>query len=287
MKKTQKLLVGAHITIAAGYDQAISIAEDLGCSTLQIFTKSNRSWFGKKIDPQEIEKFYTALKNSSIKEVFVHCGYLVNLASKNEDIRKKSVQSLTEELMRCEELKIKYLVLHPGSHLGAGEQEGIQKIAFGLDEALSATQGNVMVLLETAAGQGSAVGATFESLKAIEDACTNKKNIGFCLDTCHIFAAGYDLRSKEVYEKTMNSFKKHIGLYKLKLIHLNDSKDVLGQKKDRHEFIGKGRIGKEGFRLILHDADLKKISKILETPVEKMEDYKKDLMTLEELAKEE
>lgn len=279
------MLLGAHVSIAGGFDKAVIRGENIGCDSIQIFTKSQRQWSAKKIDESQVKLFKKALSRSRIKAVVVHTAYLINLASPKKDTLEKSQKAFLEEMDRAETLGIPYLVHHPGAHLDVGEKKGIELIAEGLNISLSARRGyKVMPLLETTAGQGTNLGYKFEELVAIRDLLEEKEWVGVCLDTSHIFAAGYDIRTKDAYEKTMETFDEIIGLSLLKAVHLNDSKTDLGKRVDRHEHIGKGKIGLEAFSFLVNDERLKSIPGCLETPGSE-EDFKKNLQTLRTLLK--
>ncbi len=279
------MLLGAHVSIAGGFDKAVIRGENIGCDSIQIFTKSQRQWSAKKIDESQVKLFKKALSRSRIKAVVVHTAYLINLASPKKDTLEKSQKAFLEEMDRAETLGIPYLVHHPGAHLDVGEKKGIELIAEGLNISLSARRGyKVMPLLETTAGQGTNLGYKFEELVAIRDLLEEKEWVGVCLDTSHIFAAGYDIRTKDAYEKTMETFDEIIGLSLLKAVHLNDSKIDLGKRVDRHEHIGKGKIGLEAFSFLVNDERLKSIPGCLETPGSE-EDFKKNLQTLRTLLK--
>ncbi|MFX0163044.1 MAG: deoxyribonuclease IV [Candidatus Hodarchaeota archaeon] len=279
------MLLGAHVSIAGGFDKAVIRGENIGCDSIQIFTKSQRQWSAKKIDESQVKLFKKALSRSRIKAVVVHTAYLINLASPKKDTLEKSQKAFLEEMDRAETLGIPYLVHHPGAHLDVGEKKGIELIAEGLNISLSARRGyKVMPLLETTAGQGTNLGYKFEELVAIRDLLEEKERVGVCLDTSHIFAAGYDIRTKDAYEKTMETFDEIIGLSLLKAVHLNDSKIDLGKRVDRHEHIGKGKIGLEAFSFLVNDERLKSIPGCLETPGSE-EDFKKNLQTLRTLLK--
>ncbi len=281
MTKEKDILVGAHMSIAGGFYKAIEQGEKIGCTALQIFTKNNRTYFGKKITQQDRGKFKETLKNSSVKSVATHASYLINIGSHNADVEKKSVSALVHELERCDQLCIPYLIIHPGSHTGAGEEKCITQIAYNLDKALKKIKNRTMILLETAAGQGTNVGYTFEQLRAIYDQCKQRKRIGFCLDTCHIFCAGYNINTPDGYKKVWQQFEKVLGRSKLKIIHLNDSKMTCGSRRDRHEHIGTGEISIATFKRIMNDPKLKNIPKILETPDE--EKYEKEIALLKKM----
>ncbi|MFA5075004.1 MAG: deoxyribonuclease IV [Candidatus Babeliales bacterium] len=265
MKK--EILLGAHVSIQGGLYKAIERGEKMGCSTIQIFTQSNQSWFAKKLLPEEIEKFKKTLQNSKIKIVISHSTYLINIGSPNKETEKKSVHALITKLEKCNLLDIPYIVLHPGSHLGSGEENCIKKIAKNLDFALSKSTGKTKILIETVAGQGTNIGYTFEQLKQIKDLCKLKNKIAICFDTCHVFSAGYDISTPEKYEEVLKNFDKILGLNLLKVIHLNNSKTEFNSKKDRHENIIKGQIPIKFFELIMNDKRFIDIPKILETPI--------------------
>jgi deoxyribonuclease-4 len=280
--KEKTVLVGAHVSIAGGLHKAVERALALGATTMQIFTKSSRSWYDKPISPETEKLFKKALKDSGLKKIVAHASYLINIASAKPNTEQQSVAALKHELHRCEQLSIPFLVLHPGSHIGDGEEKGIKKICKNLDKVLATANGKTKLLLETMAGQGTNLGYTFKQIREIHDRCTHKKHLGVCLDTCHIFAAGYELRNTTEYEKTMKKFARIVGLRKLKAIHLNDSKTELGSRKDRHESLGKGQIPKKIFQLIMQDKRLVGIPKILETPDPTL--YKEEISLLKRWA---
>jgi deoxyribonuclease-4 len=278
------LLIGAHESIAGGIHLAFERALSVGCRTLQIFTRSNNQWYAKPLTEEDVANYKTAQRKANIAPVVAHDSYLINLCATNPSVLKKSREAFLDELRRCEMLGIPYLNFHPGSHMGTGEADGIKRIVESLNWAHAQTRGfRVLSVLETTAGQGSAVGYRFEHLRSIIDGVEDPKRMGVCIDTCHIFAAGYDIRTEEVYEKTMKEFDNIIGLNHLVAIHVNDSKKGLGSRVDRHEHIGKGAIGLGGFRYIMRDPRLSNIPKILETP--KGKDLKEDMMNLGTLKK--
>jgi len=235
---------------------------------MQIFTKSNRIWAAKKIDPEDAKSFKQAVKESGIQKIMVHTSYLINIGSNKPVIEKKSIDALTIELERCELLDIPYLVLHPGSHTGAGEEECIKRIAKNLDLVLATVKGESIICLEAMAGQGTNVGYTFEQLRQIIDLSKHNKRLGVCLDSCHVHAAGYDISTPEKYDSMMQEFSKVIGIRRLKAFHVNDSKLEAGAKRDRHAPLGKGTISLETFRAIMNDERLINIPKVLETPTD-------------------
>ncbi|MEW6051279.1 MAG: deoxyribonuclease IV [Candidatus Zixiibacteriota bacterium] len=273
---------GAHESIEGGVFNAILRGRTATCDTIQMFNKSNNQWRAKKLSTEEVGKFFATIEETGISVACSHSSYLINLASADAALNEKSYLSFKEEMDRCNLLKIPSLVIHPGSHLGLGEQAGMDRICANLNRVLSEIKDNaVTICLETTAGQGSNLGYTFEQIAYMIDKVENKALMGVCMDTCHIFAAGYPITDPKDYKKTIKSFDDVIGLDKLKVIHVNDSKKGLGSRVDRHEHIGKGEIGLEGFRNLVNDKKLAKIPKVLETPKE--DDLKEDIENLKVL----
>ncbi len=266
MTPKHPILIGAHVSIADDISLSVIRAIEIGANTMQIFTKSNRSYNSKPLTNEEINAFKYAIKVSGLIKPVTHASYLINLAGQNPLVEKNSVKALVEELKRCEQLGILYLVLHPGSHVGAGEEAGIKQIARNLDLVLAHATGETIIALELMAGQGTNLGYTFTQLKQIIDLTEHRKYLGICLDTCHAFAAGYDISTKAGYDKMMQELEDTVGIKALKVIHLNDSKEVYNSRKDQHESIGKGKIPLSTFKLIMQDERLHDIPKILETP---------------------
>ncbi len=280
-------LLGAHTSIAGGIYKAVERAEKLGFTAIQIFSKNNNQWKAKPISEAEAKLFKDKLANSSIKFVLVHDSYLINLCASNPEILKKSRDAFVDELKRCELLGIPYLNFHPGSHTGRGEKEGIKIIAESINLAHLKTRGfKVSSMLELTAGQGTAIGYRFEQLAEIIELIDDKQRMSVCIDTAHLFAAGYDFRSKKDYLKIFEEFDNIIGLEYLKCFHLNDSKKEAGSRVDRHEHIGKGFIGLKGFEHLMNDERFLSIPKILETPKgkEQLEDIE-NLKVLRKLIK--
>jgi len=269
--------IGLHLSISGGLTQALKKASNLGVNAVQIFLKNSNRWESKPYTDQEIDDFLKIKSQYKDILIFAHTGYLINIAGQGENL-KKSILLLQDELKRASLLGIDYLVLHPGSHKGEGTKRGLKKIIAGLDTVFAEDKFQTKILLETTAGQGTSIGHKFEHFHEIISKANFKTRLGVCLDTCHIFTAGYDFRSKVDLDKMIKEFDSYVGLDKLKLIHLNDSKKDLGSKVDRHEHLGQGFIGLEGFRLLLNDKRLKKIPLVLETP--KSEDDQADLMNL-------
>ena len=273
---------GAHESIAGGVYNAISRGQTATCDTIQMFNKSNAQWKAKVLTGAELNKYFALIEDTGVTVACSHSSYLINMASPDKTLNKKSMLALKEEVERCNLLKIPNLVFHPGAHVGSGLDEGIERIAANINRILESVADNVVTLcLETTAGQGTTIGATFEELAAIMAQVDNRDRVGICMDSCHIFAAGYPLGDPKEYKSTMKQFDDIIGLEKLRVMHLNDSKKEFGSRRDRHEHIGKGFIGIEGFRNIVNDKRLKKIPMILETP--KGEDLKEDIENLKVL----
>ncbi len=269
MAKKRDILVGAHISIAGGMYKSAQRALDVGATTMQIFTKSNKSWSAKDIEPEAAEKFCTAVKEAGLSKIMAHTSYLINLAAKNPEVRAKSIKALIIELERCELLNIPYLVLHPGAHVGQGVEVGIERIADGPDTVFKQVKGSSKILLENAAGQGTNIGSTLEELRAIYDGSSYKDRIGICIDTCHAYSAGFAIDTEGGYKAFWESFRKIIGIRLLKAIHLNDSKNGVGARLDRHEKLGKGKISLKTFSWLVNDEHLAGIPKVLETPIDK------------------
>jgi deoxyribonuclease-4 len=284
MTKKEPLLLGAHMSIAGGLEKSIERAVSINCTTLQIFTKSNRQWKAKPISEEEITAFKTAVKNNPfIKSIAVHASYLINIGSSDKELNKKSLESLDIEFKRCQALSIPYLILHPGSCGTSTPKHSMDSIANNINTILSNNPGKSMILLENMGGQGSSIGSTFEELAEIYKKIDEKNRVGFCFDTCHAFVAGYDFRDKKSYDFLWKKFEEILGLKKLKAFHINDSKKELGSKIDRHEDIGKGKIGLEAFRLLFNDERFFDIPKILETPKE--DDLKDDVKNMQTIIK--
>lgn len=268
--------VGCHVSISGSLDRAVDNAIDRNCTAFQLFTRNPRGWYAKDIDEKVITAFKTKLKESGINKtaVCVHMPYLPNLASPDDTGFKKSLASIKDEIHRCGQLGIPYVVTHLGSHLGSGEEAGMNRLEEGLSVAAAAatSKDNVMILLENTAGQKNSVGSNLKQLGELLDRCKPAKKFGVCFDTCHAFAAGYDMRTREKTRETFAEFDKYIGLDRLKIIHLNDAKGELGSKRDRHYHIGLGEIGKEGMIETIKIATENDIPLILETPIDEKRD---------------
>lgn len=263
-------LLGAHMSIAGGLHTAFERIREVEGQALQLFTKSERQWKAPDLRPAEVEAFHRLWEESGRMPVAAHDTYLINLAAPDPSNLERSVLAFAGELQRASTLGIPYLVTHPGSHLGKGVEAGLEWFVINLDRAieLSETTG-VEVLIETTAGQGTNLGSTFEEIAHILGASRHGSRMGVCFDTCHAFAAGYDLRTPEAYERTFKHLDRTVGLGRLKFFHINDSKKDLGSHVDRHEHIGKGKLGLEPFRLLLNDPRFDRHPMVLETPKEK------------------
>jgi deoxyribonuclease IV len=275
-------LIGAHISTKGGLHTVFDRAAAIEASALALFAKNSNQWKGKAMSDDDVAQF-AALR--TVRPMLTHASYLVNLATTNEEFHRKSIAAMIDELDRAERLGIHAVVLHPGAHMNAGIDAGLDQIACSLDRIHAAIPNHrVVTLLETAAGQGSCVGCTFEELGRIIDAVDDKRRVGICIDTCHVFAAGYDIRTRDGYEKTIDEVDKHVGIENVGAFHLNDSKRGLGSRVDRHQHIGEGEIGLEAFRLLLNDARFARIPKLLETPKTiETESDRKNMATLRSL----
>jgi len=275
------LLAGAHMSIAGGIYRAFERGVRSGCSTLQIFLKNNNRWDAKPLTDQDRELYRQAHQDCGIRPVLAHASYLINLASPDRRLYEKSLSAFMLEMERAQFLDIPYLVLHPGAHTGSGVEAGIRRVADALNKAVSRIGVSVTILVENTAGQGSCLGHRFEHLAVILERMDRPERIGVCLDTCHLFAAGYDLRTQKNYRKTLREFDRLIGIEKIKAFHVNDSRKDLGSRVDRHCHIGQGCIGLEAFRCLVNDRRFAKVPKILETP--KGPDMAEDRMNLKVL----
>jgi len=274
----QTLLLGAHMSIEGGIYRAFERGALAGCSTLQIFLKSSNQWKAKALCEDDRTLYRAAQMRTGINPVVAHSSYLINLASPEPALWERSVEAFIVELERANYLSIPCIVLHPGAHMGAGENEGIARVAKALAQALARVPPPIRILLENTAGQGSSLGHSIEQLAAILDKIRDAERIGICLDTCHLFAAGYDIRDEKGFLKTIGTVDRLIGMSRIGAFHLNDCKKELGSRVDRHEHIGRGLIGLEGFRALVNDERFVRVPKILETP--KGKDLKEDKINL-------
>lgn len=257
-------LIGAHLSTRGGLHNVFERASAIDASAVALFAKNGNQWKGKELTAEDCATFASM---RTVRPLLTHASYLINLATTNEEFHRKSIAAMIDELDRAEKLGIHAVVLHPGAHLGAGSNAAIDQIARSLDQVHAAIPDHrVVTLLETAAGQGSCVGCTFEELGQMIARVDDKRRLGICFDTCHVFAAGYELRTRDAYERTIDEMEKHVGLENVGAFHLNDSKKPLGSRVDRHQHIGEGELGLEPFRLLLNDPRFSRIPKVIETP---------------------
>ncbi|HKI31102.1 MAG TPA: deoxyribonuclease IV [Gemmataceae bacterium] len=262
-------LFGAHMSVAGGYHNALLAARDHDCAAVQLFTKNSNQWAARELTDDEVRLFRRTLRQTKVKQTIAHDSYLINLASPKEELFRKSVEAFVVEMERAEALGLRYLVAHPGSHAGTDEETGLRNVARALDEVHRRCAGfRVRVLLETTAGQGQCLGHRFEQLAHVLGAVAEPERLGVCFDTCHVFAAGYPLAPEDDYRETMAAFDRVIGLKRLRVFHVNDSKRPLGSRVDRHAHVGRGCLGLEPFRLLVNDPRFRDRPMILETPKE-------------------
>ena len=276
--------IGCHVSISGSIDKAVDNAVERECSAFQIFTRNPRGWHAKELSKEDIKNFKDKLKASKIDKfaTCAHMPYLPNLSSPKPDGFEKSVKSLVEEVERCGELGIPYLVTHLGSHLGTGEEEGIKRLVKALTTA-GQVKNDVMILLENTAGQKNSVGSDFEQLGEIFKQLKPAKKFGVCLDTCHAFVSGYDLRTEKGVKETFKDFEKYVGMENLKILHLNDAKGEIGCNLDRHYHIGLGNIGEDGMTAVVKLISKKKIPIVLETPIDDIRDDFENVRIVKEL----
>jgi len=272
-------LLGAHMSIAGGVDKALVRGAEVGCEAIQIFTKNNNQWKAAPLSASDASAFRAGQRETGIRAVVAHDSYLINLASPDPSLYERSVAAFDEELDRCATLGIPYLIAHPGAHVGSGLEEGIERIASALNRLLRRRdRRKVSVLLETTAGQGTSIGHRFEHLRDIIGRLRTPDRVGVCVDTCHVFAAGYDLRTRKSCQAVWREFDAIVGLEKVRAFHLNDCRRDLGCRTDRHEHIGKGFLGEDAFRWLMNDRRFDGIPMVLETP--KGKDCAEDRMNL-------
>lgn len=257
-------LIGAHLSTRGGLPTIFERASAINASAIALFAKNGNQWKGKELTDEDCATFAA---QRTVQPLLTHASYLINLATTNREFHRKSIAAMTDELDRAERLSIHAVVLHPGSHLGAGVDAGIDQIARSLDQIHAAIPNHrVVTLLETGAGQGNCVGCTFEELGQMIRLVDDPKRVGICFDTCHVFAAGYEMRTRDAYERTIDEMIRHVGLENVGAFHLNDSKKPLGSRVDRHTHIGEGELGLEPFRFLLNDPRFARLPKVIETP---------------------
>jgi deoxyribonuclease-4 len=257
-------LIGAHISTKGGLHTVFERAAEIDASAIALFAKNSNQWKGKTMSDDDVALF---ADKRNLRPILTHASYLINLATTSAEFHRKSIEAMIDELDRAERLGIHAVVLHPGAHLGAGADAGVEQIARSLDQIHAAIPNHkVVTLLETAAGQGSCIGCTFEELGQIRALVDDKSRVGICFDTCHVFASGYELRNHDDYERTIDALDAHVGIDNVGAFHLNDSKKPLGSRVDRHEHIGDGEIGVDAFAFLLNDPRFRGIPKVIETP---------------------
>src|SRR5437870_5561178 len=277
--RRSEILLGAHMSSSGGVHTAIVRGCSIKCTAIQMFVKNNMQWFARPLTRDEIRTFLDHVQRGELSSIFGHANYLINLAATNPQFHANSIRALSEELTRADHLELPFLVLHPGAHLGAGEEAGLEKIVDSIDEVFrKIPHVRTKIALETTAGQGSCIGHRFEHLAFITANVREPERVCVCLDTAHLFAAGYDISSEHSTRKTLREFDRVIGRDRLVGIHLNDSKTARGSRVDRHEHIGKGQIGLDAFLFILRHGRFRKIPKVLETP--KGKDLREDVVNL-------
>jgi deoxyribonuclease-4 len=276
--------VGVHVSISGTLDLAVDRAIDAGCDVFQMFSRNPRGWAVQQLTEEVCEKFQAKVKTTGILPVD-HMPYLPNLASPKDEIYEKSVQSLTTELNRCGMLGIPFLVTHLGHHLGDGIAGGRSRVIRAINTALVASDNSVMLLLENTAGEKNSVGSSFEHIHGIIEGLDKQERVGVCFDTCHAFAAGYEMRTEDGIAETLAQFDEHIGTKNIKIVHTNDTKGDRGSGLDRHEHIGMGYIGEKGFRCILHHRVFRDLLLICETPVDERRDDAGNIAKVRELAR--
>jgi len=284
-RKLYNMQIGCHVSIAGSIDKAVDNAVKRGCSAFQIFTRNPRGWHAKELIKEDISNFKSKLKESKIDRfaTCAHMPYLPNLASPKDEGFQKSVKILGDEVERCAQLGIPYLVTHLGSHLGTGDEAGIRRLVDGLTQAVQ-PKNDVMILLENTAGQKNSVGSEFKQLGEIFNQLKPAKKFGICFDTCHAFVSGYDMRTAEKVKETFDEFDKHVGIENLKILHLNDARGEIGCNLDRHYHLGLGGIGEKGIAAVVKFANKKKIPIILETPIDDDRDDFENIKIAKEFA---
>ncbi len=275
---------GIHLSISGGVANAAARARELGCDAFQIFSRSPRTLKAKPLDSDDVSAFRAAVSESGLHPVVVHVNYLINVASPKDDTYQRSVDALTDELVRADILGAELVVMHPGNHVGSGVEAGTMRIAAAIDRAYEATGAKARLCLENMAGAGTELGTSFVELSMIIDAARCGPGLGVCFDTCHAYGAGYDVATARGLEAALAEAESAVGIDRIVMVHANDSRGQLGARKDRHEHIGEGMIGLAGFRNILARPELANLPFILETPVDSPEDQARDLAALRSCA---
>jgi deoxyribonuclease-4 len=278
---------GFHISIAGGFSKVVERAQIRGCETIQFFSRNPRGWKYAPLDQHDVEEFRSSVKASGLFPIFLHMPYLPNIASQNSKFYSRSIDSIVTDLERAEQLGTQYLIIHMGHRMDSSEEEAIEAVIRGINQSFERVKNSVVLLLEMTAGQGTEIGYTFEQIKGIIDGVQEQGRMGVCFDTAHSFEAGYDLSKKDGIESTLKSFDQTIGLKRLQLLHLNDSKTPLGSRKDRHWHMGEGYIGVEGFRYLINHPLLKHLPGIMETPRKDTVEDLKNMKVIRSLVEDE
>lgn len=282
----KNLILGVHVSIAGSIELSVDRAVNLNCNTFQIFTRNPRGWKAKKLSQTKIDNFHQKISDSNISPIFAHMPYLVNLASNDDLILKKSINMFKEELKRCNALNIPFLVTHPGRNKRRSKKENLNQIINSLNLILNDYSGKTKILLENIAGKKEIFGSSIQDIVNLVKFIDKSEHLGICFDTCHAYAAGYNLRKNEVIENILEKIERDVGLKKLSCIHCNDSKYDLGSGKDRHEHIGIGKIGKIGFKKILANEKFRRVPFVCETPINDLRDDRGNLEYIRKLLKE-
>jgi deoxyribonuclease-4 len=278
---------GFHISIAGGFSKVVERANARGCETIQFFSRNPRGWKYSLLNKKEVNEFRSSILSSTLFPIFLHMPYLPNIASFKSKFYKRSIRSITTDLQRAEHLGAQYLIIHIGHRMESSEHEAIEAVSQGINQAFEKVKNSVILLMENTAGQGTEIGYNFDQIKKIIDGVEENGRLGVCLDTAHTFEAGYDVSNKNGLEKTLETFDRTIGLKRLHLLHLNDSKTPLGSRRDRHWHIGEGYIGLEGFRYLINHPLLKHLPGIMETPRKDTVEDLKNMKVIRSLVEEE
>ena len=278
--------IGVHVSISGKIWESLERAKALGCNTMQIFSRNPRTWQASEFDSSDIENFRKLKKAYDISPVAVHIPYIINLATPIDGLYRKSIVAYIEDISRADVLGVEYVVTHLGSHVGTGEDKGIERFSAALNRIINKAKPKTMILLENTAGSGSCIGYRFEHIKRIIDSLDRPERVGVCLDTAHTFESGYDIKTKAGLEKTLKKFDKLIGLEKIKVVHFNDSLSAIGSRVDRHQHIGKGNIGLAAMKRIINHPGLKKAAFIMETPKKFDKDDKMNLKIIKKMVRE-
>jgi deoxyribonuclease-4 len=278
---------GFHISIAGGFTKVIERAQARDCETIQFFSRNPRGWKYSPLDKEEAEEFRSSIKSTDLSPIFLHMPYLPNIASLKSKFYNRSIDSIAEDLERADRLGAQYLIIHIGHRLESSEDEAIEAVSQGINQAFERVRNSIILLMENTAGQGTEIGYSFDQIQKIIEEVHEHQRMGVCLDTAHTFEAGYDLSNKDGLDRTLEKFDQTVGLKRLHLLHLNDSKTPLGSRKDRHWHIGEGYIGREGFRNLVNHPLLRNLPGVMETPRKDTVEDLKNMKVIRSLVEEE